>query len=65
MQPSQQRKKILLIDDSDADLYLFEAAFLALQKMHKIEIVRDGEKALRHLNAAAGNKLLPSLILLA
>jgi chemotaxis family two-component system response regulator Rcp1 len=56
--------KILLIDDSDADIYLFEEAFRALQTMHEIEIARDGEEALQHLQAAAANGLLPALILL-
>jgi CheY-like chemotaxis protein len=56
--------KILLVDDSDADVYLFQEAFRGLQNVHELEVARDGEQALQHLHAAAGNKYLPALILL-
>ena len=56
--------KILLIDDSDADVYLFQEAFRGLQSVHELEIARDGEAALQHLHAAAERQLLPALILL-
>jgi len=64
VQPPRQRLKILLIDDSDADVYLFEEAFRAVQSMHEIVIARDGEAALQHLHSIAENELLPALILL-
>lgn len=63
VQPSRQRVKILLVDDSDADVYLFEEAFRALQGVHEVEIARNGEEALQYLQAAAPNGL-PALILL-
>jgi chemotaxis family two-component system response regulator Rcp1 len=56
--------KILLVDDSDADVYLFQEAFRGLQNVHELEVARDGEQALQHLHAAVGNKYLPALILL-
>jgi CheY-like chemotaxis protein len=56
--------KILLVDDSDADVYLFQEAFRGLQSVHELEVARDGEQALRHLHAAAGLEHLPAVILL-
>ena len=56
--------KILLIDDSEADVYLFQEAFRGLQSIHELEIARDGEGALQHLHAAATRQDLPALILL-
>jgi CheY-like chemotaxis protein len=56
--------KILLVDDSDADVYLFQEAFQGLQSVHELEVARDGEQALQHLHAAAGLEHLPALILL-
>ena len=56
--------KILLIDDSDADVYLFQEAFKGLQNVQELKVARDGGQALQHLQAAAGNKYLPVLILL-
>ena len=56
--------KILLVDDSDADVYLFQEAFRGLQNVHELEVARDGEQALQHLHVATGNKYLPALILL-
>lgn len=59
-----QRVKILLVDDSEADVYLFQEAFRGLQSVHELEIARDGEEALQLLHAAAEDQLLPALILL-
>jgi len=56
--------KILLVDDSEADVYLFQEAFLGLRSIHELEIARDGEGALQLLHAAAEDQLLPALILL-
>ena len=64
MQQPQQRMKILLVDDSEADVYLFQEAFRAVQSVHELEIARDGDQALQHLHAAAANQFLPALILL-
>jgi chemotaxis family two-component system response regulator Rcp1 len=55
--------KILLVDDSEADVYLFQEAFRAVQSVHELEVARDGEEALQQLRAA-GSELLPALILL-
>jgi CheY-like chemotaxis protein len=56
--------KILLVDDSDADVYLFQEAFRGLQSVHELEVARDGEQALQHLHAAAGPEYLPAMILM-
>jgi len=56
--------KILLIEDSEADVYLFQEAFRGLQTIHELEVVRDGEQALQHLHAAAGLLHLPAMLLL-
>jgi CheY-like chemotaxis protein len=55
--------KILLIDDSEADVYLFQEAFRGLQNVHELEIARDGEEALQHLHSRDAENL-PALILL-
>ena len=55
---------ILLIEDNDADVYLFQEAFRGLQTIHELEVVRDGEQALQHLHAAAGLEHLPAMLLL-
>ena len=64
LQPLQKRMKILLVDDSDADVYLFQEAFRRLQNVHELAVARDGEQALQHLHAAAGHEYLRTLILL-
>jgi CheY-like chemotaxis protein len=64
VQQPQQRVKILLIDDSEADVYLFQEAFRAVQSLHELDIVRDGEQALQYLLAAAVNAILPALVML-
>ena len=56
--------KILLVDDSKADVYLFQEAFRAVQSLHELDIARDGEQALQYLHAAAANQFSPALILL-
>jgi len=60
----KKRMKILLVDDSEANVYLFQEAFRALHSIHELQIARDGEEALQHLLAAAGKEHLPALILL-
>jgi CheY-like chemotaxis protein len=64
LQPRQKRMKILLVDDNEADVYLFREAFRAVQRVHELDIARDGEEALRHLHAAGGKEHLPDLIML-
>ena len=64
VQQPQQRVKILLIDDSEADVYLFREAFRAVQSLHELDIARDGEQALQYLHAAAVNTILPALVML-
>jgi len=56
--------KILLIDDSEADVYLFQEAFRAVQSLNELDIACDGEQALQYLHAAAVNTILPALIML-
>ena len=60
----KKRMKILLVDDSETDLYLFQEAFRALHSIHELEVVRNGEEALQHLHAAAGKQAVPALIVL-
>jgi two-component system, chemotaxis family, response regulator Rcp1 len=64
LQLRQKRMKILLVDDSEADVYLFREAFQAVQSVHELEIARDGDEALQHLHAAGGKEHLPDLIML-
>ena len=58
---ARRRLKILLVEDNEADVWLFCEAFEALQIEHDIEVVRDGEAALDRLNA---HESLPEIILL-
>jgi hypothetical protein len=43
------RMKILLVEDNDTDLWLFQEAFSALRIPHDLEVARDGERALVRL----------------
>jgi CheY-like chemotaxis protein len=63
VQTRRKRMKILLVDGSEADLYLFQEAFRAVQSAHELAIARDGEGVLQHLHAAEGEHL-PELIML-
>jgi two-component system, chemotaxis family, response regulator Rcp1 len=38
--------KILLVEDSEADVWLFQEAFAALNVQHDLEIAHDGEHAI-------------------
>lgn len=51
---------VLLIEDNDADILLFERAAASCASPFRLGIARDGEEALRALS----NGALPSLILL-
>jgi CheY-like chemotaxis protein len=64
VQARHKRLKILLVDDSQADVYLFQEAFRAVQGVHELEVARDGEQALQVLHAAGGKEHLHALILL-
>ena len=63
VQMRRKGMKILLVDDSEADVYLFQEAFRAVQSLHELAIARDGEEVLQHLHAAGGEHL-PDLIML-
>jgi CheY-like chemotaxis protein len=52
--------KILLVEDNETDIWLFQEAFEALDIPHDLEIARDGEAALDRLKKGAP----PALILL-
>lgn len=52
--------KILLVEDNETDLWLFQEAFQALSIEHELEIARDGERALHRLQDGEP----PDLILL-
>lgn len=41
--------KILLVEDNETDIWLFQEAFRALRMSHDLEIARDGERALEQL----------------
>ena len=64
VQMRRKGMKILLVDDSEADVYLFQEAFRAVQSLHELEIARDGDEALQYLHAAGGKEHLPDLIML-
>src|ERR1041385_8857041 len=59
--PYRRRLKILLVEDNEADVWLFCEAFQALGIEHDIEVARDGEEALDRLSA---HEALPEIILL-
>ncbi|HLH38390.1 MAG TPA: response regulator [Bryobacteraceae bacterium] len=52
--------KILLVEDNETDIWLFQEAFQALSIAHDLEIARDGERALARLR----DNPKPDLILL-
>jgi chemotaxis family two-component system response regulator Rcp1 len=41
--------KILLVEDNETDIWLFQAAFQALGIHHELEVARDGERGLVRL----------------
>lgn len=41
--------KILLVEDNETDIWLFQAAFQALGSHHELEVVRDGERGMVRL----------------
>lgn len=43
--------KILLVEDNDMDIWLFQEAFHALGVAHELEVARDGEQALTRIRA--------------
>jgi CheY-like chemotaxis protein len=56
----RRRMKILLVEDNETDVWLFQEAFQALHIPHELEVVSDGERALDRLRAG----LPPDVILL-
>ncbi|SRR5579883_41708 len=60
-QPGRRRLKILLVEDNEADVWLFCEAFEALGIDHDLQVVRDGEMALEMLKAG---DIVPEIILL-
>jgi len=62
LQPSTKTVRILVIEDNPADLFLLEKALESRNIPYELEILGDGEKAIKHL---ADKKLvLPNLILI-
>lgn len=62
-QPARRRLKILLVEDNQADVWLFKEAFTALQIEHDLEIAEDGAQAIDLLeNCVTLNR--PDVILL-
>jgi CheY-like chemotaxis protein len=46
---ARRRLKILLVEDNDADVWLFQEAFAALNIQHDLEIAYDGAQAITRL----------------
>jgi chemotaxis family two-component system response regulator Rcp1 len=61
--PPRRRLKILLVDDNEADVWLFKEAFAALHIEHDLETVHDGAQAIDRLENAE-TLGVPDLILL-
>lgn len=57
-----RRVQILLVDDNDADVWLFREALDSLRIRHDLRVARDGEEALALLKQPAA--ALPEIILL-
>jgi two-component system, chemotaxis family, response regulator Rcp1 len=56
---------ILLVEDNDGDVVLTKETFSELKLSNTVNVVRDGEEALRYLNALATDSAnVPGLILL-
>jgi two-component system, chemotaxis family, response regulator Rcp1 len=60
--PARRRLKILLVEDSQADVWLFQEAFTALQIEHDLEIAPDGAQAIDQLKD--GETLTPPDLIL-
>lgn len=45
----KRRLKILLVEDNEADVWLFKEAFMALEIQHDLEVVYDGAQAIGRL----------------
>ncbi|HZG96950.1 MAG TPA: response regulator [Nocardioidaceae bacterium] len=54
--------RILLVEDSLADIELTLEALSGAKVANEVEVVRDGAAAIEYLNAAAGN--LPDMVIL-
>ncbi|MCA9472481.1 MAG: response regulator [Nitrospirales bacterium] len=57
---------ILLVEDDDEDIYLTEEALHASKLVIQLDIVKNGEDAIKYLHREApyGDKMLPDLIIL-
>jgi len=58
-----RRLKILLVEDNEADVWLFTEAFKSLNIGHDLEVALDGAEAIGRLESGDPSKL-PDLILL-
>ncbi|WP_288480606.1 response regulator [uncultured Deinococcus sp.] len=56
--------RLLLVDDSEADLYLLEAALEQHGEVLDIALAHDGEEAMAVLQGAVGGGRLPDLLVL-
>jgi CheY-like chemotaxis protein len=63
-QMRKRRLQILLVDDSEADVYLFQEAIRALRVLHELQVARDGEEALSLLKNVELGEPLPVLVVL-
>ena len=61
---ARRRLKILLVDENETDLRLFQETFLALQIQHELQIVTNNEEALALLTGRGSIRSLPALILI-
>ncbi|MDB6064883.1 MAG: response regulator receiver protein [Pedosphaera sp.] len=53
-QPSKEKYRVLLVDDSDADRFFLRRALKDNQKLAVIAEVEDGEEAMRYLGGVGG-----------
>ena len=61
--PPRRRLKILLVEDNEADVWLFKEAFAALEIQHDLEVVEGGAEAIGRLEQHE-TEAPPDLILL-
>jgi len=64
--PSSSRVSILVVEDSDDDLFLIQRAFLYANYNDDLIFVRDGEEAIQYLRNALIDEgtMVPNLILM-
>ncbi len=59
----RRRLKILLVEDNEADVWLFTEAFEALRIDHDLQVLRDGEQALDLLTGPDRTDRPPDIVL--